>query len=134
MSIETAPHPLYALITEMSADLDEATAAYCKTGQTLVDTDILRADTVARTANREDIVRVHHDAAIEAGKNEMQRKLLAARLLNDDTMLRGLREDSAKLNETARRTELAHKNAYHEMESLRVRLAALAALVQGGAR
>ncbi len=110
-------------------DLGVATREYCTTGDVLVSTQILRNDTAARTSTREDIVRVHHDAAIESGKNETQRKMIAARLLNDDSMLRGLRQDTATLDGDCLRYERAHKNAYHLMDSLRAQIAGLTALL-----
>lgn len=95
----------------------------------MLETQLLRDDTARRTNDREEIVRAHHNAAIEAGKNEAQRKTIATQLLNDDTMLRGLRADVARLTGIALRLERDHKNASHEMMSLRVAIGGYAAVL-----
>lgn len=110
-------------------ELEVATAAYQTTGTDQISATEQRDTTERQVRTREDVLTAHHSAAIEAGKNETQRRLITERVFGDDPMLTKLREELSKHRAVLYFTERQHKNAYHQMESLRVAIAGYAAVL-----
>lgn len=109
--------------------LGAATAAYQTTGTDQLFAQEQRDTTAGLVQRREDVLMAYHSTAIESGKNEMQRRLIAERLLGEDAMLLNLREEMRERRTAALHVERAHKNAAAEMLSLRVAIGGYAAVL-----
>lgn len=134
MSIETAPHPLYALITEMSAELGGATIIYEAASQEYAQAEYAASEAEHMLRITEIDVRHHLLTAGVGGKNETERGAALAYAMTADPEVTRCRIKVAILADRRRATEACYREADQRQKALRVRLAALSALVQGGAR
>ena len=127
--IETAYGETVAarLCTAIEA-LEVATERYQATGNDLLLVFRLRDEARRDVESREDVLRAHHQNAIDQGKNEGARRLFAAAKLAEDRMLTKLRETAEGVERSYARSERSHKNASAEMLSLRVAIAGYAAV------
>jgi len=134
MGIETAPHPLYALITELSAELGGATISYEAASQEYAQAEYAASEAEHMLRITEIAARHHILTAGVGGKNETERNAALASAIQGDPEVSRWRIKVAVLADRRRATEACYREADQRQRSLRVRLTALAALVQGGAR
>lgn len=109
--------------------LNVATAAYQTTGWDALKTQQARDVAQAEHDRAEHAIRVAYLAHEGLGKNDRERAANLALFLDDDQPLQRFRAALVKAQRECEGNERAHKNAYHEMESLRVAINGFAAVL-----